>query len=112
MDDVKDDDLAACPFEKDKPDERDPCFWIDFKKGIVLHVFEDPFSCKLKSSEKKEYLLFKNAGTKWGFQFELSFVRLFFLSGGAESKLHSKSHLLEWLHWNFEINLFNIGFSK
>jgi hypothetical protein len=65
-DDVKDDHLAKCPFEKGKLDERDPCLWTDLKKWIVLHVFEDPFASKLKSVEKIEYLLFKNAWIKWG----------------------------------------------
>jgi hypothetical protein len=66
VDDVKDDHLVACPFEKGKSDERDPSLWTDFKKGIVLHVFEDPFASKMKASEKTKYLLFKNAGIKWG----------------------------------------------
>jgi hypothetical protein len=102
VDDVKNDHLVACPFEEGKPYERD-CLWADFQKGIVLHVFKDPFASKLESSEKTEHLFFKNARINWGLQFELSFVAFFFLSGGVESKLQSRGHLLDWLHWNFEI---------
>jgi hypothetical protein len=60
---------------------------VGHKELVVFHVLEDPFVGLLESSEKMKYVLFKNARIELGFQFELSFVELFFLSGGVESKM-------------------------
>jgi hypothetical protein len=54
---------------------------------IIIHVLEDPFTDMWETSEKMEYVLVKNAGIKLFFQFELSFAKFFFLSGGVGSKL-------------------------
>jgi hypothetical protein len=69
LDYVKGDRVVAFPFEKGQLDERDPCLFVDFQKRVFLLVFEDPFANRLKSSEKMEYVLFKNARHKIGFAF-------------------------------------------
>jgi hypothetical protein len=111
--------ISEQPSKQNEDDIQKPCYDIDnvnkqkelvkdtlvvgHKELVVFHVLEDPFAGLLESSEKMKYVLFKNAWIELGFQFELSCVKFFFLSGGDESKLQSRSHLLDWLHWKCEI---------
>jgi hypothetical protein len=111
--------ISEKPSKQNEDDIQKPCYDIDNVNKhkepvkdtlvighielVVFHVLEDPFVVLLESSEKMKYVLFKNVGIELGFQFELSFVELFFLSRGVESKMQSRIHLLDWLHWKCEI---------
>jgi hypothetical protein len=75
---------------------------VGHKEVIVVSALKDPFAALLESSMEMSYVMFKH-GNSFRWWNNLSYFSFDFMTGGAESKLQSRNHLLDWLYWKYEI---------
>ena len=75
---------------------------IGHKEVIGVSSLKDHFEALLEYSIKMSYVMFEHEDSfKWWN--DLSYFSFDFMTGGAESKVQSRNHFLDWIHWKYEI---------
>ena len=68
-----------------------------------LHVFHDPLASLLQSAVKVIIVVFSDEGDHGQLCFWTPSARFVLLTRRSDRKNQSRSHLLDWLHWHFDI---------
>ena len=68
-----------------------------------LHVFQDPMAYLLQSAVKVIIVVFSDEGDHGQLCFWMPSDRFVLLNRRSDQENQSKRHLLDWLHWHYDI---------
>jgi len=86
--------------ERPESREKDTLF---FQQKVNLHVFQDPLANLLQSAVEVIIVVFSDEGDNGQLCFWMPSYKYLLLTRRSNSENQSRRHLLDWLHWHFDI---------
>ena len=74
-----------------------------FQQEVNLHVFQDPLANLLQSAVKVIIAVFSDEGDHGQLCFWVPSYQFPLLTKKSDRENQSRRHLLDWLHWHFDI---------
>ena len=73
------------------------------QQEVNLHVFHDPLADLLQSAEKVIIAVFSDEGDQGQLCFWMPSYKYLMLTSRSDQDNQSRRHLLDWLHWHYDI---------
>lgn len=86
--------------DRSESEEKDTLF---FQQEERLHVFQDPMADLLQSTVKVIIAVFSDEGEYGQLYFWMPSYQYSLLTRRSDQENQSRRHLLDWLHWHFDI---------